>query len=163
MADHQEQFARVKRYYERFKKLSDGMEHVASTDNYLDDVYAFFQNAHHMKDWLKNDAAFTKYTNQEIEHYVKITPALAICADICNSTKHLVLFKKLRSGVLPSIGHKEIFIDLTEEISFSSTPPPPKEHPVKIAMKIAIQHGTQSLNAFGIATDAVAAWESFIN
>ncbi len=161
IAAHRDQLARVNRYYGRFKKLNDGMVHSAPSDNYLDDVHAFFQNAYHLKDWLKNDAAFTKHTDQEIEDYVSNTAALAICADICNSTKHLALTSTPRSGVRPSIGKKQISIDFTEEISVSGTPP--KEHPPMIAMKIQIRHGSQTLDAFDVATQAMLAWESFIN
>jgi hypothetical protein len=159
MPAHQEQFARVKRYYDRFKRLNDGMEHAASSDSYLDDVHAFFQNAYHLKDWLKNDAAF-KRTNQEIEDYVTNTQPLAICADICNSTKHLVLTSAPRSGAVPSFGKKQISIDFTDELSLSGVPA--REHPTKIATKIQIEHGPHLFDAFDIATKAVLAWDSFL-
>lgn len=69
-----------------------------------DDIYAFFQNCYHIKDYLKNDPAYTKHTNSQIESYINRyrTFALTLCADICNGLKHLSLSRN-RSGATPEM------------------------------------------------------------
>jgi hypothetical protein len=52
-----EQWERVLRWYSRFEQINRGQHDAPSTDFYQDDVYAFFQNSYHLKDWLKNDAS----------------------------------------------------------------------------------------------------------
>jgi len=52
-----EQFRRVKRWYTRFKSIDEGRPDTLTLDGYLDEVYAFFQNCYHLKDWIKNDAS----------------------------------------------------------------------------------------------------------
>ncbi len=49
------QLHRVKRYLQRFEEIGSGKAHNQSTPDYDDDVYAFFQNCYHLKDWIKND------------------------------------------------------------------------------------------------------------
>jgi len=106
MTLYADQLDRVRRYYGRFKQINDGIEMTEPSENYVDDVYAFFQNCHHLKDWLKNDSEFTNYTNRQIEDHVTNTPALAVCADLCNGRKHLCLNKGPRSGGTPNMGKK---------------------------------------------------------
>lgn len=157
MSKYAEQLDRVRRYYNRFKSINDGMEHTMSTDHYVDDVHAFFLNCHHLKDWLKNDSSYSAHADQEIEDYVTKTPALAICADICNGLKHLVLDPKRspRSGDEPTIGGKNIELTLTASLSGPKVPP-------KISIKFEIQHAGMKWDGFQLATDALAAWTSFI-
>ena len=71
MAKYQEQLERVRRYYGRFKKLNGGMEHIAPSDMYIDDIYSFFLNCYHLKDWLKNDPEYIGHsgpTNRGSRH-----------------------------------------------------------------------------------------------
>lgn len=81
-----QQFERVRRWYGRFKNHCDGkpVEMPCRVDpDYMDDIHAFFQNCYHLKDWLKNDPEFTKWTNQEIEDFVTSTPLA------CDLRRHL--------------------------------------------------------------------------
>lgn len=157
MNNYLEQFERVKRYYTRFQKLNDGRPHDVPSEEYIDDVYAFFQNCYHFKEYLKNDSAFTKHSNQDIENFVTNTPALAICADICNGLKHLTLSKPPRSGDTPTIVGKNIALSINETIGSN------KPAEVKIKATIGIEHKGTKLDAFQVATDALRAWSSFIS
>jgi hypothetical protein len=155
MADYETQFERTRRYHNRFKQLNDGMEHAAPSDTYVDDIYAFFQNCYHLKDWLKNDPAYTSHTDQQIEDYVTKTESLSICADICNGSKHLTFNRTPRSGDEPKMGGKVISIKVTD--SFSG-----EEFPIIIAMQVEVEHAGNKLDAFQLATDALQSWELFI-
>ena len=55
-----EQWARVLRWYALFEKTTVGREQDELTsEHYLDQAYAFFQNCFHLKDWLQHDPAST--------------------------------------------------------------------------------------------------------
>jgi hypothetical protein len=149
MLDHMEQFDRVKRYHGRFAQLNAGMEMTMPSENYIDDIYAFFQNCYHLKDWLKKDPTFTKRTPAEIEDYITHTPSLAICADICNATKHLGLSVAPRSGAEPRFGRREFHAHVGIA------------HPTT-AVKASIDHNGTTFDAFTLATECVQAWEAFI-
>ncbi len=64
---------------------------------------------HSLKDWLKNDEKFLKYSGREIEDFVTKTRSLAICADFANGKKHFVCDphrtgrEEFRSGAKPSL------------------------------------------------------------
>jgi hypothetical protein len=159
MNRYEEQIGRALRYYGRFKRLNDGMVHDRMSDEYIDDVYAFFQFCYHVKDYLVHDPGYTKHTDQQIEDKVTNTPALAICADLCNGSKHLKL-KKLRSGDQPKLGRKDVTLHLTDHIIIAGGPP--KEASTKISIQVEVEHKGQTLDAFQIATDAMDAWTQFI-
>jgi hypothetical protein len=60
----------------------------------------FFQDAYHLKDWLANDPA-SGVTDKVAENFVKGLDSkgpLAICGDLCNGSKHMVLDRRTRTG-----------------------------------------------------------------
>ncbi|MGD9721473.1 MAG: hypothetical protein AB7O59_09710 [Pirellulales bacterium] len=76
---YEEQLERVRRYHARVAQIDGGFEATLPSENYVDDMYAFFQNCYHLKDWLKKDPAFTARPNksaQDIEDVVTNTPCL---------------------------------------------------------------------------------------
>ena len=154
----QEQMKRVKRYFERFERLNVGMVHSSPSEHYADDVLAFFQNCYHLKDHLKNDPAFTKHTGEEIEAFVSETPALALCADLCNATKHLILLRPPRSGHSPTFEGRHISLHLTDSFVGADKP----AEPVSISMHFRVDARGGMVDAFAIAEDALRAWESFV-
>ena len=111
---YEEQFARTSRWYERFRQLTYGRPHAVETDNYIDEIYAFFQNCYHLKDWISNDAAapIAMRDKASLESYVTGDKALAICADLCNSQKHLTLSRAPRSGSVPIEGSRQWSLDV---------------------------------------------------
>ncbi len=155
MHPHQVQLQRVRRYYQRFKRLNDGIVHTVESENYVDDVYAFFESCYHLKDWVLNDRSFGRYTPQQVEDHVTTSPALAICADICNGSKHLHLKRSPRSGSVPAFGTKVIRVQLEDSMSG-------EESPTRIAMQFEIDHSGRKLDAFQLASEAMNAWEVFL-
>ena len=157
---YREQLDRLRRYFDRFQRINDGSVFDRPYEDLLDDIHGFFQNCYHLKDWLKNDPAFTKYTEQQIEQHVTAHPELAICADICNSTKHLLLTSSPRSGALPTLAQIHVTIDITDVISTGQEPT--EEVPHTITIKVEIDHNGAKLDAFDVASKALLAWESFV-
>ena len=152
---YEEQLERVRRYHARFAQIDGGFEATLPSENYVDDMYAFFQNCYHLKDWLKKDPAFTARPNksaQDIEDVVTNTPCLAICADICNATKHLGLDltqHPARSGHEPKVTRREFHVSV-------GGPAQP------LAIKATVEHNGRNLDAFTLASDCLQAWEAFV-
>lgn len=109
---------------------------------------------YHVKDWLKNDPAFPK--RGKIESYVSSTPALALCGDIANGMKHLIL-KTTRTGTAPGALQGTLVISF--EDSFDPTV---EERPPSMGMRLTVEHAGRDLDAVQLAADALQAWEAFV-
>lgn len=141
-----EQFRRVKRWYTRFKSMDEGRPDTLTLDDYLDEVYAFFQNCYHLKDWIKNDDSIN-INPKTVEDFVKNHQDLRICRDICNSTKHLELRSKKKK---PEVVKRNIYLKL-------SAPETPK-----ISIKYGIDTNGGEKDAFELATKCLHAWQTFL-
>lgn len=153
-APYREQYDRMKRWYERFSAINQGRLHDTPSDNYLDEIYAFFQNCYHLKDWIKNDGTVAAHIQQSIESYINETyinseQPLKLCADICNSLKHLRLDSS-RSGESPAFGRKQFAVGLGPGL------------PTTISLRYEVDTSSGSLDAFSLATDCVTAWDNFL-
>ena len=80
-APWEQQWERVQRWFERFSNTAGGRAHNRHSDSYQDEVYAFFLNCFHLKDWLKNDPA-SAVAAAGVENLVAGSTALSICADL---------------------------------------------------------------------------------
>jgi hypothetical protein len=78
MSSYLEQYKRVKRWHARFAAINNGLEHTKSSDYYADEVYAFFQNCYHLKDWIKNDP-LSGQPGPKVEGFVHSSLSLRIC------------------------------------------------------------------------------------
>lgn len=140
----------MKRWYDRFAAIDRGRPHNLQSDNYIDEIYAFFLNCYHLKDWLRNDNAAPTSARKAVEDYVKTSPPLQICADICNSLKHLKRARDPKSKENPSFGGKKFSLELGWEQS-----------PI-ISIKYDVQLNSGSKDAFKLATECVSHWDTFL-
>lgn len=147
---YREQYDRVKRWYERCAAINQGRVHEAASDNYVDEIYAFFLNCYHLKDWIIADPAALP-TNQRVENYINSSTPLKLCADICNSLKHLRLTHPPRSGENPVFGKKHFAVQLGPG------------DPTRISLKYEIDTKSGPVDAFELATECVAAWNAFLS
>jgi hypothetical protein len=147
-----DQLERMKRYFARFKRINDGKAHDQPSPNYDDEVYAFFQNCYHLKDWIKNDPACSRWSN--VEDLINTNADLSICADLCNALKHLTLTKP-RSSANPAFSGSQIALKIGDGFEVKES--------VDIAIKYKISTSSGEIDAFELAERCVAAWESFIN
>jgi len=139
----QEQFKRLHRWYECFKKINDGKIHDKPSDFYQDEVYAFFMNCYHLKDWIKNDPAAASVADK-VEDYINNNLELSLCADIYNGLKHLRLDREEPSGESPKFGPRKYKVGLGTE-------------PTTIAVKYIINTSSGPIDAFEIATKCMEA------
>ena len=160
MADlpkHQEQFERMKRWYERIKKIDQGEPHNLSFVNlppsyFYDEVYAFFINCYHLKDWIKNDDT-VKLSSKDVEGFIDKNECMCLCADICNSKKHLKLDPTIhppRSDQDPEFRGREFPVNLGGG-----------DEPI-IGVKFSIETKKGTIDAFELASECVRKWEEFI-
>jgi len=140
----------MKRRYERFCVINTGQVHSSTSEFYIDDIYSFFQDCYHLKDWLKNDAAVNNATKERVEDYVTSRRSLSLCADLCNSLKHLSRTRSNRSNENPSFGMKTIELTIG-----------PKPTTASFKHQIDLQGGG-SVDAFTLASECVADWETFL-
>jgi len=96
----QEQYERMLRSHKRLTDYASGQRHFSPDEDgsaeARDALIHFFQDAYHLKDWLKNDKAIGRkrarqQIKKEVEGYVSDTLYLKICADVANGSKHLQL------------------------------------------------------------------------
>ena len=158
MRKHQEQYERMKRWYERIKKIDQGRPHNLPSDYYCDEVYAFFVNCYHLKDWIINDDTVKKSEKGEkggkVEDFINQNGCMRICADICNGIKHVKKSKDPRkpprSDEDPEFGARKLSLNL------GGGPEP------VITVKFSIETKTGTIDAFELASECVRKWEEFI-
>ncbi len=108
---YQEQLARTGRLHRRVLdrtvpiqgpggQLTDINEHMA---RYSDDVWSFFINAWHVRDWVKNDETIEPAARDRILAAAEASRALRLCADLANGRKHLTLTRRRIGAELSSV------------------------------------------------------------
>jgi hypothetical protein len=150
VAKYQEQLERVQRWYERLERITQGQPFDLAPSYYVDDLYAFFLNCYHLKDWIKNDPTLVFPDKAKaVEQFIRATPSLSICADVCNSTKHLSLDRPPRSGHVPKLMGALYATKKDGKI-------------IEGAIRCTVKLGEESLDVFQLATECIKAWKVFI-
>ena len=144
---YEDQLNRVRRWYQRFREINEGKLHDRPSDFYQDEVYAFFMNCYHLKDWIRNDPSGSSIAGK-VEGYINTTPELSLCADICNGLKHLTLTTH-RSGEKPEFGPRKFEVGIGAE-------------PTTIAAHYTINTDSGPIDAFNLATKCLEAWEKLL-
>jgi hypothetical protein len=76
--------------FDRARRFLDRIESTQSNDvEFQDMVWAFFQNCHHMRDWVNNDPLISREKKSAVLKKAGNSLALRRSADLCNGTKHL--------------------------------------------------------------------------
>lgn len=147
-----EQLQRVRRYLERFSQLKAGRPHTMSSDNYQDDIYAFFQNCYHLKDWIKNDPVCNAWKPSP-EKVINGSDDLRICADLANGLKHLRLDNP-RSDQNPQFSQVPVHVIVSG--SFSDA----EEVFLQSTAVISTESGL--IDGYDVAVRCMAVWERYI-
>ena len=114
--------------------------------NYDDNLYSFFQNCWHLKDWIKNDDKIDKAVRDNIENIVKNYPNIMISCDIANASKHL---KLSTSRVGADVTSRSVTVTL-DDVSKSTC-----------AHKISLDDGSEVI-AQEVAKQAVEEWKEIL-
>lgn len=140
MANYIDQMNRVRRFLMRLD------DQVRSQADYDDDMWSFFQNCWHLKDWIKNDSALPVSFRNSIEGLVSASPDLQVCADLANGTKHLRLDK-------PRVGAKHSHRSVEYTGGNSSS--------IKFIYFIDVGNGA-TRDGLGLARQCVIEWERIL-
>ena len=148
----QDQHARVGRWRRRLAAIRSGIPPDKSQAEALDDVYAFFMNCYHLRDWIIASALKTK---DEVDAFVRTDPDLALCRDICTGMKHFRIDtdKALSS---PNWSTASMFT-FSFPAGVAEIRPIPGEH----EQWVFTTEGT-SVDMFDLADRCVAAWDRFL-
>ena len=146
MADYIQQYRRVRRYLERIQ------DQDRDRTEYEDDLWSFFQNCWHLKDWLINDEdpSVSPELRDELKHKLSESlrshANLRICADLANRTKHL----KLKNPWADAIARGDIKLDFTEETT-----------PTRLEYRITLDDNTEHC-VLDVARQAVEEWQHIL-
>lgn len=161
-----EQYDRMHRTYARLADFAEGRAR-GSSDEARDVLFHFFQDAYHLNEWLKNSG-----TSPGID--TKQRPVLALCADLCNGTKHYRLdparrhhtgdpttgFTSQSVTVRPGTIHAVAHVP-----SPGSDADPPKafaEPPLPALHYWTVESNGVSYDALTLAGDVVAEWDRWL-
>jgi hypothetical protein len=167
-----EQYERMLRSYDRL--VAHGRGDVwASSDEARDDLVRFFQDAFHLRDWIKNDRrpSVPQAARDDVGDAVDRTTPLQICADIANGSKHLVLDPKRPTKTRDvntaitgqSVTVRPATVTATVTIGAETSAPPPRDAEARPAIHSwRIESGGVSYDAIDLAGKVVAEWQTWL-
>lgn len=80
---YRDQLDRARRFLSRMQSTEPRRD-----VDYQDDVWAFFQNCWHIKDWIANDPIIQNEVKNRLEKTIKASSTLKVCYDLATGTKH---------------------------------------------------------------------------
>lgn len=143
-----EQLERTERWFKRFEDLQQGTQCNQPSECLQDDVYAFFMNCYHLKDWIINDPALD-HMRPKVEAFINDNECLKLCADLCNGCKHLRLTSS-RSKQDPLFSGRHYRIEIGSKHGQT----------IQITYDVNTLSGTQ--DAYDVASQCMTAWRDFV-
>lgn len=151
----------MSKFSEQFERVKRSLEKIENQDRdstaYDDDLWHFFQDCHHLKDWIINDPNVPEKIKGEngdnIERFINSSEELQICADLANRSKHLELNRAPRIGAKVTSRSVTIYPPTAGSDSVGTST---CEH------TITLEDGSKRI-ALDVAKKAVKAWESFLS
>jgi len=119
-----------------------------------DCLYNFSVSVYHVRDWL-TEGSPPACSKHAVDGLIKATPALLVCRDLCNASKHRSIRKyvPIASSVLTS-APTSFVISTSPAPSLIRTVKPPFR--VKVKTADGVKHEVLTLGA-----EALAAWHGF--
>jgi hypothetical protein len=149
-----EQYPRVQRFYAR---IMDSSNHSV---RYQDDLWSFFQQCWHLKDWIKNDKGIPRLVREGIEKEVYRRRYIKICGDLANRGKHLRLTKKKGGKEVPRKGAK-----MTRHISvhlYDTMGAPDQSRSSVVYSYPILRVSGSKIDALDLAAKAMCQWEAVL-
>jgi len=147
----QDQRNRVGRWHKRLAAIRRGVPTDMSQAEALDDVYVFFMNCYHLRDWIINSGFRSR---ADVDSFIAATPDLALCADICNGLKHF----RLKRAVSPS----NITWSTASMVTYSYRPGTRELEPGSGQEQWVFTTEGTHVDMFDLADKCVAAWDRFL-
>lgn len=144
-----DQYDRVLRWYKRISDIDQGILHNRNSGYYEDEIYAFFINCYHLRDWILHDKTLKIIEiGEKLKKFIDNSDPMKICHDICNGLKHLELTN-------PKIDKNTQFGSRHYSLTFGG------EKPV-LSAKYSILCEGKTFNAFDLARVCIDEWGKFI-
>jgi hypothetical protein len=102
---------------------------------------------------LKNDPASLV---RDVEDHIRNSPGLAICADLANGIKHLVINRNIRVDPDASVTRRELHLRLDEQLSGGTTE-------ATMAVRYEIEAAGQTYDAYELARQCLDEWRTCLN
>ncbi|MBI2799308.1 MAG: hypothetical protein HYX63_03310 [Gammaproteobacteria bacterium] len=131
----QSQFERMCRWHDRL----DG----ARPGDKIDFLYAFFENAFHLRDWLIDTGAVK---SADVDHLFAESEVMRLCRDIANAHKHYSLMRP--SQPMP-------FTELREYQPYGGGN-------LTDSQSLSVLSDGEKYDAFDLASRVRCAWEGFL-
>lgn len=152
-----DQYERMLRSRKRLADYASGKVENAGSDEVRDMLFHFFQDAYHLKDWLKNDPGQTKVNNAAIEAATDAGRGglieLALTGDLCNGIKHLRLTSARTGDLATTVTSQSV--NIHAGTVGGSTPGWVEHH-------WTIESDGKQYDAGRLADDICAAWEAWL-
>ncbi|MER5202235.1 hypothetical protein [Streptomyces sp. NPDC002825] len=116
-------------------------------DAAIDAVLSFFESAHHLKDWLRNDQA-SGVTKDDVHSLIDGSSVLQLCADLANGSKHYKLTTSQTGDLSTTIARNDVAVLIgtgTAKYRFYTA------------------SGGRERDVLEIAEDAVNEWRGFLS
>jgi hypothetical protein len=120
-----------------------------------DCLYNFSVSVYHVRDWLIQ-GVLPGCPKSSVEAFVKATPALMACRDLCNASKHrrITQYVPITSSVLTS----------ATSFVLTTTPPKPTLQSTAAPFRVKVKMVSgQKFDVLTLGSDALAAWNSFFS
>lgn len=105
-----EQYDRMLRSHDLLREVATGTRYeVVGADHARDALIHFYMDAYQLKDWIKNDPA-VGVAPTVVEGFVNSAPALCLCADLANGTKHLRLTSARTNDLQTRISSQSVIV-----------------------------------------------------
>lgn len=143
------QISRMMYQFRKFPFIREGInaEHGGNVEF---ELFSFFEICYHLKDWVSQDDAYDR-TVHDVESFINGSPALRICADICNRLKHRTLSKRTRSNNL-GVFHLEMVLSVF---------PKGGGPPLAALSKARIDTERGQEDAFALAEECIEEWRRY--
>jgi len=79
------QRARLQYQYNKLRPIREGIFPQFGGNTEFE-LFSFFEICYHLKDWIKESPEYSSLN--DVETFINTSPALRVCADICNRLKH---------------------------------------------------------------------------
>jgi len=135
------QLERLRRWHQRLQELRT-QRAVQLTAADLDLVFAFFQTAYHLRDWILNDGAASE---RELQELMSDSLALKVCRDLCIGSKHLTI--------------KKASVDQHASLVREYVPGPVGNRAASSSRVVVIADGRHEL--WPLVDDCMATWETW--
>lgn len=146
------------------------------SDEARDRLYHFFQDAFHLRDWLRysdDQAVEAKATALWGENnHIKATPALALCHDICVGVKHFALDRPATGDTNTRVDQQSVGLSLPVfEIRAEFPGPLQRAYDQRMAEEQAAAMATHRWriasngvhrDAVDVADEVIAAWDDWL-